>query len=179
MKDHTGKIFGKLTVLSLHHRVFRSSRHGYYNYWLCKCECGNESVVLYNNLRNQNTTSCGCMSSRNFSYLRLTTHGKTNTPTYNSWRAMKDRCYSKNHIEYKRYGALGIEVCERWKTSYENFLQDMGERPPKHSLDRINPFKNYSPENCRWADYKTQANNTRKKYEEEDEKKSMETGKPD
>ena len=108
------------------------------------------------------------MSSRNTLSERLTKHGDTKnnlrTKTYNSWRAMKDRCYSKKHSEFKRYGDVGILVCERWKNSYENFLTDMGERPEKHSIDRINPFGNYEPSNCRWVDFKTQANNTRKKF---------------
>lgn len=49
----------------------------------------------------------------------------------------------------KNYG--NIEVCERWK-SYQNFLADMGEKPKDGILDRIDPFKGYSPKNCRWVD---------------------------
>ncbi len=164
--DKTGNKYGQLTVIRLDHREFRSSRLGSYNFWLCKCDCGNETVVLSNNLTKGNTKSCGCQSSRKKLKQKMTTHGegsiKTRTKTYNSWRAMKDRCYSKNHKEYKRYGALGVEVCERWKNSYETFLNDMGQRPEKYSLDRVDPFGNYEPFNCRWADSSTQRNNTRK-----------------
>ena len=162
--DITGNSYGYLTVLGFSHKEFRNSRQGYYNFWKCKCICGNESTVLGNNLKRGTTKSCGCKSSRLFLKEKVTTHGLSNTKTYNSWRAMKDRCYCKSHSEYKRYGALGVTVCERWKNSYQNFLKDMGERPENHSLDRINPFENYSPENCRWATYKEQANNTRIKY---------------
>ncbi len=164
LKDLTNNIFGELTVIKFSHKVFRNKRHGYYNYWLCKCSCGNESIVLHENLKTGNTKSCGCKSSRNTLSERVTTHGKSNTKTYNSWRAMKDRCYCKSHSEYERYGALGIVVCDKWKDSYENFLEDMGERPENHSLDRINPFGNYDPENCRWATYKEQANNKKHNY---------------
>lgn len=162
--DHTGKRFGKLLIIGFSHSVFRSKRQGFYQYWKCVCDCGKEKVVLYNNLKSSNTTSCGCMSSRNLLPKTNTKHGKTRTPTYNNWRAMKDRCYGFGHSEYKRYGALGIKVCDRWKNSFENFLEDMGERPPYHSIDRINPFGDYSPENCRWADAKTQARNTKKNF---------------
>jgi hypothetical protein len=162
--DITGNIYGDLTVSGFSHKEFRNSRQGYYNFWKCKCICGNESIVLGNNLKSGTTKSCGCKSSRFSLKEKVTTHGLSNTKTYNSWRAMKDRCYCKSHSEYKRYGEIGITVCERWKNSYENFLKDMGERPENHSLDRINPFGNYSPENCRWATYKEQANNTKIKY---------------
>jgi len=72
---------------------------------------------------------------------------------------MKDRCYQPTHIEYKRYGALGISVCDEWKKSFENFLKDMGERPDGCSLERIDGKKNYCRSNCVWANAQQQANN--------------------
>lgn len=166
MIDLTGQVFGDLTVTKFSHKIFRNKRQGYYNFWECLCICGNKANVLSTNLKKGNSKSCGCKSSRTQLKYIATTHGKSNTKTYNSWRAMKDRCYCISHSEYKRYGALGVNVCDDWKNSYENFLRDMGERPENHSLDRINPFKNYEPDNCRWATTKEQANNTRKKYTE-------------
>jgi hypothetical protein len=76
---------------------------------------------------------------------------------------MKRRCESINHHDYKRYGAAGVTVCKRWH-DFAKFLADMGTRPPGYSLDRINPFGNYTPTNCRWATPKEQANNRRKHF---------------
>lgn len=82
------------------------------------------------------------------------------TPEHNSWVAMKQRCYYKGYRRYDRYGGRGIKVCDSWLESFENFYNDMGPKPsPKHSLDRIDTNGNYCPENCRWADQKTQTQN--------------------
>jgi hypothetical protein len=89
------------------------------------------------------------------------THGKVGTPEYNSWRGMVERCESQNHPSYLRYGARGISVCPRWRASFSAFLADMGTRPPKTTLERIDNSKGYEPGNCCWADRKTQARNKR------------------
>lgn len=111
-------------------------------------------------------------------YNRPMSMSGTNNPNYkhggyyiykaerNSWRGMMMRCYSKNYRYYHRYGGRGIEVCERWRdpdVGFRNFLQDMGRRPAKHSLDRINNDGNYCPDNCRWATQKEQVCNSTKK----------------
>jgi hypothetical protein len=91
-------------------------------------------------------------------------HGHTKikrTPTYNSWRAMKQRCLNKNHDKYYNYGALGVKVCKSW-LKFENFLKDVGARPKGKTLDRINPNGDYEYNNCRWASNKTQARNKKK-----------------
>ena len=130
------------------------------------CQCGKRFVCLVKNIRIGNTKSCGCHNNKvraERGRRQLITHGKTRTREFRSWESAKQRCYNKNATGYERYGGVGVTVCDRWINSFQAFLEDMGPRPPKTSLDRINPFGNYEPENCRWADPATQNRNTRKK----------------
>jgi len=89
------------------------------------------------------------------------THGLSNTPTFNSWLAMRQRCYYSKHVSWKNYGGRGIKVCARWRNSFENFFADMGIRPEGMSLDRKNNNGNYTPKNCRWITLRDQSKNTR------------------
>ena len=82
------------------------------------------------------------------------------SPTYRSWSSMRNRCKNPLNDSYGRYGALGVTVTERWN-DFTVFLSDMGERPEGTSIDRIDPAGNYEPNNCRWADQKTQGQNQR------------------
>lgn len=93
--------------------------------------------------------------------LKLEQHGLSKTPEHSSWKSMKARCYNKNNAEYYRYGGRGIKVCDRWLHSLPNFVADMGKRPDGMSLDRIDPYGNYEPSNCRWATAQQQNRNYR------------------
>ncbi len=82
-------------------------------------------------------------------------------PSYRSWETMKARCNNPNDPCYADYGGRGIKVCPRWETSFENFLEDLGERHRGTTLDRIDVNGDYEPHNCRWGDVRTQARNKR------------------
>ncbi|MFT9091570.1 MAG: hypothetical protein ABF479_11300 [Gluconacetobacter sp.] len=85
---------------------------------------------------------------------------ETEKPTYRSWTNMRQRCLNPNLAMYDRYGGRGIKVTDRWN-DFSLFLEDMGRRPDNHSIDRIDVNGDYEPSNCRWADAKTQNNNSR------------------
>ena len=83
-------------------------------------------------------------------------------PEYKSWVGMKQRCYYPNSSQFSIYGARGIKVCQRWKDSFENFLEDMGSKPNNsYTIDRIDVNGNYEPNNCKWIPFCEQGKNKR------------------
>lgn len=96
----------------------------------------------------------------NVQWTKIEKHGKTDNPEHISWRAMKERCTNPSNKAFKYYGGAGIKVCPNWMLSFKMFLADMGPKPGQDfSIDRINPFGDYEPNNCRWANWETQSSN--------------------
>lgn len=156
--DITNHKFGRWTVLHRAGSVRRDSA------WKVRCECGFERVISGGELRRGKSKSCGCYA-REQSSKRAKTHGHTAngkvSGEWKSWMSMLDRCRNPNHPQYANYGARGISVCDRWADSFDNFLFDMGPRPPKTSIGRKNNNGNYEPDNCRWESVEQQQNNRR------------------
>ena len=128
MRDLTGQKFHRFTVLSFSHE------EDGIKYWLCKCDCGVVKPIRRYCLGY--IKSCGCYRQG-----RILTRGQSNTK--------ENRAYHGMISSGKIYG---LEICERWRNSYEHFLADMGMAPsPAHVFARIDKRRSFNPDNCKWA----------------------------
>lgn len=147
--DLIGQEFGKWAVLG----------YGKNGHWKCRCNgCGTVHFVSGYALRKRKSKSC----FKCFQLSRIN-HGFKNTSTYRTWTNMRQRCNNPKQTGYSEYGGRGIKVCDRWNI-FENFIEDMGLRPPGRTLDRINVNDDYTKDNCRWATREMQSNNKRTNY---------------
>jgi hypothetical protein len=162
-----GEKFGRLTVLNR----AGSTKQGV-SLWLCKCDCGAMFIAHSQRLKSGQTKSCGCLNKELIIARDISRRKKKDSPLnsyrlYRIYNGMKSRCYNPQDHRAKYYHNLGIQVCKEWLDSFEAFeawslshgyAEDL-------SIDRINPFGNYEPNNCRWATAKEQANNRRSNRE--------------
>lgn len=129
-----------------------------------QCKCSLIKTVDVYTLIKGNSRSCQSCA--------LTRHGATKqrkrSPEFIAWDNMLQRCYNPKNCNYKRYGARGITVCDRWNPkaggSFENFLADLGPKPdPSYQLDKeaiTNSSLAYDPDTTRWV---SKADNNRHK----------------
>lgn len=149
-----GAVFGKLTVSA--EADSRRIGNRIRRHWICTCICGRSRIASEPELKRGRVSGCDKRG------------GIQHGPEYNSYTAMKARCYQRGNKDFHNYGGRGVSVCSRWlvgedcRLGFECFLMDMGKRPTSnHSIDRIDCDGNYEPSNCRWATSLEQAQNKR------------------
>ncbi len=153
MRPKIGYTISRLKLLSLPYVIAKGEMID------VECSCGTRKTMYWSNVKFGKSQSCGCLARERASAHQLR-HGLSKKPgAYKSWYGMKGRCYNKNNPKFPNYGARGIVVCERWRRSFDNFLEDMGHPHPGQSIDRINNDGNYEPGNCRWSYSIQQARN--------------------
>lgn len=140
-----GDVFGRYTILDvaepyIHPKGYQLKK------FKCLCECGTVKDVRGDALVTKHTFSCGCYNRDS-----KITHGLHATPTYTIWTGMIDRVTNEFGANYSSYMGRGLSVSNEW-LSFENFYNDMGERPHNKTLHRINNDLGYSKENCVWAE---------------------------
>lgn len=157
-KDISGQRFGRLIAVE---RVGVDNRRN--ALWLCKCDCGGETVRAVSELSKRGNHSCGCLRKEHLKNMSEgnVTHGMTGSRLYGCYKAMMSRCYRQKDVHYHAYGERGIEVCEEWRNDSQTFISwalSNGYRDDL-TIERINVNGNYEPLNCTWIPMKDQYKN--------------------
>lgn len=154
IKDLTGERYGRLTVL----RFLDTAPNGH-SRWLCKCDCGQETIVTRSNLLGGKQVSCGCKRREQAGAMNHT-HGGSNSRLYSIWTNMITRTTNPKGSAYLRYGGRGIKMCPEWRNSFETFREWALANGYTDDLtvDRINNDGDYEPSNCRWVPWSAQFN---------------------
>lgn len=162
-RELVGQRFGRWLVIGVPPQRVKPNGRADPRRLVCQCDCGSPPVdVNQTSLTRGASKSCGCLRKERLRELH-TTHGMAETRVYRIWTGMHTRCYNAACKGFPNYGGRGIEICERWH-SFEYFYADMGDPPPRHSIDRYpNNDGNYEPDNCRWATAVEQQANRRAK----------------
>ena len=163
-EDISGQRFGKLVAVEC---LGKDKNKNYL--WLCQCDCGNTTNVTKTDLQRGHSRSCGCRK-----------YGGGDRRLYHVWHTMLRRCEEPTDKSYHLYGALGVKVCDEWHDYLEfkkwalSYGYDETALQGKCTLDRINPYGNYEPHNCRWATMAEQAKNKRIHYKDQQESEDKE-----
>jgi hypothetical protein len=179
IKEMLGQQFGRLRVIEF----ARKDKHNKAVFY-CACDCGKEVVVCGTNLRSGNSQSCGCLKrersaengrksagvlSPHFKHGHSGNAAIPNSPTYMSWKAIKQRCLDPKSKSWSEYGGANppVKICDRWldqEHGFENFLADLGERLPRTTLGRFGDIGDYQPGNVAWQTAAEQVAERQKKF---------------
>lgn len=175
--DLSNKKFGKLFVIKMV-EPYISPNGNIHPKWLCKCSCGKTIITRGDSLRNGVVKSCGCLKGNFMKKRKRTISGiykeeffKKNIASkriYNIYNSILNKCYNKYNYSYRWYGNVGVSVCSEWKDDFSCFYEwcikngyDISKNRKEQTLDRINPYGNYCPENCRFITIQEQQKNKR------------------